>query len=80
VALRQGRLAGAALDVLEEEPPAADDPLLRLDNVLLSPHAAHYSLEATEEMLQTVVDDVLAVLRGDPPRFPANQPAMRAGR
>jgi D-3-phosphoglycerate dehydrogenase len=79
-ALREGRLAGAALDVLEDEPPAADDPLLQLDNVLLSPHAAHYSLEAIDEMLQTVVDDVLAVLRGDAPRFPANQPAPSAGR
>jgi D-3-phosphoglycerate dehydrogenase len=79
-ALREGRLAGAALDVLEHEPPAADDPLLQLENVLLSPHAAHYSLEAIDEMLQTVVDDVLAVLRGDAPRFPANQPAASAGR
>jgi D-3-phosphoglycerate dehydrogenase len=73
-ALAQGRLAGAALDVFEDEPPAPDDPLLALPNVLLSPHAAHYSLEAIEEMLQTVVDDVLAVLRGGAPRFPANQP------
>jgi D-3-phosphoglycerate dehydrogenase len=78
-ALEQGRLAGAALDVLEDEPPARDDPLLALPNVLLSPHAAHYSLEAIEEMLQTVVDDVLTVLDGRSPRFPANQPVATVG-
>lgn len=71
-ALAAGRLAGAALDVLEEEPPAPDDPLLALDNVLLSPHAAHYSLEAIDELLQTVVEDVVRVLRGEVPRHPAN--------
>jgi phosphoglycerate dehydrogenase-like enzyme/thiaminase len=74
-ALQRGVIAGAALDVLEDEPPDGDDPLLALDNVLLSPHAAYYSLEAIEETLQTVVEDVLAVLRGGAPRFPANQPA-----
>ena len=79
-ALQRGVIAGAALDVFENEPPAADDPLLGLDNVLLSPHAAHYSLEAYEETLQTVVEDVVAVLRGRAPRFPANQPATAAGR
>jgi D-3-phosphoglycerate dehydrogenase len=73
-ALTEGRLAGAALDVLEHEPPAPGDPILGLDNVLLSPHAAHYSLEAIEEMLQTVVEDVVAVLQGARPRFPANEP------
>jgi D-3-phosphoglycerate dehydrogenase len=79
-ALQHGVIAGAALDVFEDEPPARDDPLLTLENVLLSPHAAHYSLEAVEEMLQTVVEDVVAVLRGAAPRFPANQPATAAGR
>jgi D-3-phosphoglycerate dehydrogenase / 2-oxoglutarate reductase len=79
-ALQRGVIAGAALDVFEEEPPARDDPLLTLGNVLLSPHAAHYSLEAVEETLQTVVEDVVAVLRGGAPRFPANQPATAAGR
>lgn len=72
-ALAAGKLGGAALDVLEEEPPADGEPLLALDDVLLTPHAAHYSLEAIDELLQTAVEDVVRVLRGEPPRHPANE-------
>jgi phosphoglycerate dehydrogenase-like enzyme len=58
-ALRAKRLAGAALDVLEREPPAADEPIFELDNVILSPHA----LSTTDEcMAGCFAEDVAAVL------------------
>jgi D-3-phosphoglycerate dehydrogenase len=49
-ALDKGQLAGAALDVLPEEPPLRDDPLLRHPRILLSPHAAWFSKEAEEDL------------------------------
>ena len=66
-ALRAGTLAGAALDVLEREPIPADDPLIGMPNVVLSPHAAFYSEESLVEMKQKVsrrVLDALAVAGG----------------
>lgn len=69
-ALREGRLAGAAIDVFDPEPPGEDFPLYGLPNVLLTPHMAARTHTAIENM-SWVVRDVLAVLRGEKPRFPA---------
>jgi D-3-phosphoglycerate dehydrogenase len=69
-AIRSGRLAGAAIDVFHPEPPGSDFPLLGLDNVLLTPHLAARTYTAIENM-SWVVRDVLAVLQGERPRFPA---------
>jgi D-3-phosphoglycerate dehydrogenase len=66
-ALREGRLAGAGLDVWEEEPTPTNYPLLTLENVVATPHVAGASQEAFEAMARAVVEDVLRVLRGDPP-------------
>jgi phosphoglycerate dehydrogenase-like enzyme len=73
-AIRGERLAGAALDVYWPEPPQPDFPLLGLENVLLSPHMAARTHTALENM-SWVVRDVVAVLNGQPPRYPV--PAWR---
>ena len=69
-AIRNKRLAGAALDVFHPEPPGSDFPLLGLDNVLLTPHLAARTYTALENM-SWVVRDVVEVLEGRSPRFPA---------
>jgi D-3-phosphoglycerate dehydrogenase len=69
-AIREKRLAGAAIDVFDPEPPKDDFPLLGLPNVLLTPHMAARTGTAIENM-SWVVKDVWAVLKGQKPRFPA---------
>ncbi len=69
-ALGGGRLAGAAIDVHDPEPPPADYPLLDVRNCLLSPHVASRSAQGVTRM-NDVVDDVIAVLRGAQPGHPA---------
>ncbi len=72
-AVQAGRLAGAALDVLGVEPPAPDYALLHDDRILVTPHIAWYSEGATAEVRVQGADNVVRVLRGEPPRTPANQ-------
>jgi D-3-phosphoglycerate dehydrogenase len=73
-ALQQRKIAGAGLDVYEIEPVKPDNPLLKLDNVVLSPHMASLTSEAVFSMAM-VVTDVMAVLEGRTPEFPVNRPA-----
>ena len=66
-ALDEGVIAGAALDVLEVEPPTKDNPLMRKDNVILTPHAGFYSEESVEELRSTAAKNVRRVLTGQEP-------------
>jgi D-3-phosphoglycerate dehydrogenase len=68
-ALKEGWLAAAGLDVLEEEPPAAGHPLVQLDNVVLTPHIAAYSDDYLDSCWRWSVETVLALARG---RWPAS--------
>ena len=63
-ALREGRLAGAGLDVLDPEPPPPDHPLLGMDNVLVTPHVSWESEEAKQELVVGAFGQLADVLRG----------------
>jgi phosphoglycerate dehydrogenase-like enzyme len=74
--LARGAIAGAALDVRAEEPPAPS-PLTALDNVILLPHIAAFTTEGQRRVVTSICRDVAAVLRGEPARFFANFPLPR---
>jgi D-3-phosphoglycerate dehydrogenase len=71
-ALREGWIAGAAVDVTETEPLLTDSPLYAFPNVIVTPHAAWYSQESVPELKRRAAGNVLAALRGERPRTPVN--------
>jgi D-3-phosphoglycerate dehydrogenase len=71
-ALLDGHVGGAGLDVYDPQPPGSDNPLLSLDQVVLTPHVASFTHEGRLRMGMTVVEDVLRALRGQQPRYLAN--------
>lgn len=78
-ALADGKLAGAALDVLSTEPPSAENPLLSAPNCVITPHVAWTSLPARQRLLAISVDNVRALLAGKPihvvnPRYAERTP------
>jgi D-3-phosphoglycerate dehydrogenase / 2-oxoglutarate reductase len=80
-ALRAGRVAGYACDTLAAEHGEASSPLLAddlTDRVLVTPHLGGQTEEAINRMGRMAADEVLAVLRGDPPQHPINEPEVVA--
>ena len=75
-ALREGRIAGAGLDVLEQEPPQPDDPILKLDNVILAPHALCWTDQCFAGNGAADVRAVLDVMHGREPRGVVNRSVL----
>ena len=78
-ALRERRLAGAALDVWEREPAAADNPLLKMDNVIATPHAAYFSSPAVAQVPRRCGEEVARVLTGQRPLHVVNPEVYAPG-
>jgi len=71
--ISEGRIAGAALDVFEDEPPEKDNPLLGLEEVILSPHSAALTKESSRRMAMHAAEGVLDVLEGRKPKWVYNR-------
>lgn len=75
-ALVDGIIAGAALDVLEQEPPAPDDPLLQLDNVLFTPHTSSWSAKSIVHLRRDTARNAVDVFQGRTPRSVVNRKGL----
>jgi D-3-phosphoglycerate dehydrogenase len=75
-ALIGGKVSGAALDVYEKEPPGSDNPLLRLDNVVTTPHLGASTREAQISVGLTIADEMINIARGLPVKNAVNLPSM----
>jgi glyoxylate reductase len=77
-ALETRRIAGAAIDVTEVEPLPKHDPLLRMPNLLVTPHIASASVATRQRMARMAVDNLIEALEGRMPRHGVNVDAVRA--
>jgi D-3-phosphoglycerate dehydrogenase len=76
-ALRERRIVGAALDVQANEPLHPDNPLLELDNIIVSPHIASYTREAQAHCDRAVQEDAIRFIKGEHVRFLANPEVLK---
>ncbi len=76
-ALQAGKIAGAGLDVFEQEPPAKDNPLFSLNNVILLPHMGGATQESMERMATHAAAGILAVLNGERPKYLMNPDVLK---
>ncbi len=75
-ALKDGKIAGAAIDVYETEPPAADNPLLSAPNTVLTPHLGALTAEAQLRVAEEACEQVVDVLAGRSARYAVNAPLL----
>jgi len=76
-ALKEGRIAGAGLDVFEQEPTSVDNPLLKLDNVVVAPHISSASYETRSRMSEMVAENLVAFFEGKKPPNLVNADVMK---
>ena len=69
-AIRNSQIRGAAVDVFSEEPPKKDNPLLKLEQVILTPHIGSNTVECMDRIALDVAEDVHLVLSGENPKHP----------
>src|SRR5262249_36862269 len=77
-ALEEGRIAGAGLDVFADEPPPADHPLLRFENVVCTAHTAGVDLQARDDMAFLGAPSIVALGRGEWPESQVVNPECRS--
>ena len=70
--MQEGRLGGAALDVLDPEPPAKDHPLRSIDRVILTPHMVGHTNDLYDAMPRAVIENAERIMRGELPLYPKN--------
>ena len=73
-AVDEGRIAGAAIDVFSQEPPASDNPLLQSGKIIVTPHLGASTEEAQAEVAREVAEQVISVLQGQSARYTVNAP------